>query len=605
MARKKKQQPDPHREAFFGALRIVQTHPLLAPMARRTPFRVAALGPGWAVIDGRGNLTVDLARAGTPEQWAWVLAHLLVHLGFGHHQTLPDPHGPSSSREAAAAQAAACAVVDRFLVSVQVGRTPLALPVSWPGGDEQALTRRWRDAAPADDGGQLPAEARGLGVNGDRSDVVPAVGDVPAWLRPPDWSVLFAQGLSAAVAAAVEVAGGARQSLTSGGPGRLAPWEVARRWFLSSYPLLAAAVATLTVVADADRCHSLDIAIAAVDPVAGELYVNPLVQYTDAEWRFVIAHEVLHAALGHHARAGGRDHYLYNVAGDFVINGWLVEMAVGEMPDGLLHDAGYQGWSAEAVYDDLATNARRARKLATARGRAAPDVLGHGIPGADGIGLDAAARRGLSEGLERHLAGGRGLLPAGLVAEIRALSMPPVPWDVALGHWFDEHVPALEPTRSWERPSRRQQAVPDIPLAGRRISSEVLARHTFGVVLDTSGSMSAALIGKGLGAIASYAAAHDVTAARVVFCDAAAYDAGYLPVDDLAGRVKVRGRGGTVLQPGIDLLERAADFPDDAPVLVITDGDIDVVKVRRTHAYLVPAGATLPFRPKGEVFRIS
>ena len=47
-------------------------------------------------------------------------------------------------------------------------------------------------------------------------------------------------------------------------------------------------------------------------------------------------------------------------------------------------------------------------------------------------------------------------------------------------------------------------------------------------MLDTSGSMDAELLGKALGAIASYATARDVPAARVVFCDAVAYDAGYL-----------------------------------------------------------------------------
>lgn len=50
-------------------------------------------------------------------------------------------------------------------------------------------------------------------------------------------------------------------------------------------------------------------------------------------------------------------------------------------------------------------------------------------------------------------------------------------------------------------------------------------------------------------------------AARVVFCDAAQHDAGYLPVTEIAGRVRVHGRGGTVLQPGIDLLHRAETRP--------------------------------------------
>ena len=89
-----------------------------------------------------------------------------------------------------------------------------------------------------------------------------------------------------------------------------------------------------------------------------------------------------------------------------------------------------------------------------------------------------------------------------------------------------------------------------------------------------------------------------------MYCDATAYDAGYVPVDDIAGRVQVRGRGGTVLQPGVDLLERANDFPAEGPILLITDGQCDVVRVRREHAWLIPRGASLPFTARGPVFRV-
>ncbi|GAB4584851.1 hypothetical protein [Nocardia sp. IFM 10818] len=98
--------------------------------------------------------------------------------------------------------------------------------------------------------------------------------------------------------------------------------------------------------------------------------------------------------------------------------------------------------------------------------------------------------------------------------------------------------------------------------------------------------------------------ARDVPRAHVVYCDAAAYDAGYLPVDEIASKARIRGRGGTVLQPGIRLLERAEDFPPDGPILIITDGRCDVLRVRHEHAYLILAGAALPFRPRGPVLRM-
>jgi len=91
---------------------------------------------------------------------------------------------------------------------------------------------------------------------------------------------------------------------------------------------------------------------------------------------------------------------------------------------------------------------------------------------------------------------------------------------------------------------------------------------------------------------------------RVVFCDAAPYDQGYISPEQIADRVRIKGRGGTVLQPGIDLIENARDFPPSGPILIITDAECDHVITKREHAFLIPAGAFLPFRPSGPVFRI-
>ncbi|MGL6201260.1 MAG: VWA-like domain-containing protein [Lachnospiraceae bacterium] len=137
-------------------------------------------------------------------------------------------------------------------------------------------------------------------------------------------------------------------------------------------------------------------------------------------------------------------------------------------------------------------------------------------------------------------------------------------------------------------------------------SQEALDGRTYGVVLDTSGSMERGLLAGCLGAIASYSVSRDVPAARVVFCDAQAYDQGYMKPEDIAGSVKVKGRGGTVLQPGIDLLLNAEDFPKEAPILIITDAGCEnrLILGGREHAFLVPQSAKLPFIPKGKVFRM-
>ncbi|MBB2923709.1 DUF2201 family putative metallopeptidase [Cellulomonas cellasea] len=603
MPGRRKRPPDPGEVAFQAGLETVRSHPLFRPLAPGSPARReaewgACPPDALGVVHDSGGVSLHPTRREPAETWAAVVAHLLCHLGFGHVATI----GPGQ-RADVYDRAAACLAVNRFLAGVKLVSAPDLLPAGLPEGDEATLAAQWRRAGgPPPDVGVRPGGSHGC--------VHPV--HVHVWGTPPDHVRRFAAGLTAAASAAVDVAGGARASL---GAGRetavLTAWERALAWFVSSYPLLGALATGMRLVADAEVCRRQDIRIAAVSAHTGEIYVNPLAQHSQDEWRFILAHEMLHAALRHSARTGGRDPYLFNVAADFQVNGWLVEMGLGSMPAGLLHDPELRGLSVEAVYDRITTDLRRSRKLLTLRGahgsgERAGDLLGHdvGVRPTDAVDLDAFYRRALTQGLEYHRTDGRGLVPAGLVEEITALDMPPLSWEAELARWFEEHVRAPLPVRTYARPSRRQSATPDIPRPGRTFPEEVVRTCTFGVVLDTSGSMGRTLLAKALGSIASYAAARDVTAVRVVFCDAVAYDAGYLATEEIAGRVRVRGRGGTVLQPGVDLLERADDFPADGPVLVVTDGGCDVVRVRRDHAFLVPAGAHLPFTPRGPVFRM-
>ncbi|MET9867502.1 hypothetical protein ABZZ16_15120 [Streptomyces sp. NPDC006386] len=592
---RRKKKRDLAGEAFAEGMRLMKTNPALAAVefdvCRQEECRFAPRD-GLVTVDSDGDLHVHPDRLAEPAAWAWALAHAVLHLGFGHVPAVKGDRVQPDRFDLAAR----CVVVNRFLLGFTIGETPEHLPASYPDGDEEQLAARWRR-----DG--LPPVYERCGTAGDEPDqvLVPWVG----WSRPPDWQLAFATALTRTVSAAMDMAGGRRDSLT-GEVARPQPWQRALSWFISSYPLLGGIAAGIKLVADAELARAHGIAVAAVDAEAGEIYINPLRGFEDEEWRFVLAHEMLHAALRHGDRCGTRDPYLFNVACDYVVNGWLTEMEVGTMPAGLLHDPQLAGLSAEEAYDRIAGDLRRTRRLATLRGKGVGDILGGplGSP-RDYVDLDAFYRRGLAQGLDLHQRQERGFLPGGLVEEIRALSHPPLPWDARLARWFDEFVPRPEPVRSYARPSRRQAATPDIPRAGRHFPPEEIARCTFGVVLDTSGSMDRVLLGKALGAIASYAEARDVPAARVVFCDAAPHDAGYLPVTEIAGRVRVRGRGGTVLQPGIDLLHRADDFPPGAPVLVITDGWCDTLRVRREHAYLIPRGGRLPFTARGPVFHVS
>ena len=574
---------------FLLGLGLVRAHPMFAPLVWRAHLvrDEASLCPrdGWAIVTSNGTIHVHPTRRGEPEEWAYVLAHCLLHLGFGHFQ------GSNPWREWNAA--CDCYVAD-FLARLKLGRPPddFLHPMDFSARTEERIFAELCERG-------VPEHYRG--------DMVSEL-QRPGWEKVnAAWQAALAEGMVAAVTSAVNVAAGVESRLGAGDSTQTRG-QRARAWFINHYPLLGALAASFDIIEDSDLCYRMDISIAAVSVESREIYINPGARLDDMECRFVMAHELLHVGLRHDARCRGRDHELWNISADYVINGWLVEMQVGAMPSGLLYDPDLKGLSAEAIYDRIVTDMRRYRKLATLRGVGLGDILEPRRPGwwesDEGVTLDEFYRRALSQGLVYHQEAGRGLLPAGLVEEIGALSQPPIPWDVELAKWFDEHFPPVEKRRSYARASRRQSATPDIPRPHWVPITGAGDGRTFGVVLDTSGSMDRVLLAKALGAIASYSISREVGQVRVVFCDAAAYDQGYMPPEDIAGRVKVRGRGGTVLQPGIDLLVKAEDFPMEGPLLIITDGMCDRLTIGREHAFLIPEGRHLPFVPKGKVFRI-
>jgi predicted metal-dependent peptidase len=539
-----------------------------------------------------------------PEEWAHVIAQAILHVLLNH----VDAGRPDAPWRIAAG------VVGADLVrQLSIGRRPDLLPplgAAHRGAIEHLAGDIVRQLT--DDPDEVGKIAAAVGLAGlGRPTWVFADGTPPLDAKGRAYNTnVLAAAFRESIRDAVESAGAKARGA---GTGKLRPnsmAEQARRWFVANYPLLASLAAAFEIVEDAQTCEQLDIRIAAVDPEQRRIYINPHCYWTTGAIRFVMAHELLHVGLSHSARRQGRDPYLWNVACDYVINGWLVEMGVGTMPtEGLLDmELGLGHESAEAVYDRIVKDLRLMRRLSkfvTLAGVGKRDLLGERPPGwwqGAGCDLDTFYRRALSEGLDLHERGGRGTLPGSLIEEVRALQHPPIPWDVKLGQWLDAYFPPVEWRRSYRRASRRQSVTPDIPRPVHVRPDDLAATRTFGVVVDTSGSMPPQLIARAFGAIASYALSREVQFVRVVQCDAGVHDMGFVEAERLLDRIEVRGRGGTVLRPAIEHLTAAKDFPPDAPLLVITDGLCDSFSVPRAHAFLMPEGCRLPFRPMGPVF---
>ena len=530
----------------------------------------------------------------TAEEWAYILALAILHVVLNHIR--PD-------RDTIEWRSACEVYMQTFAISLKMGKAPdgfrLADVQALPLKNEETLYQHFKEHG--------VSVFSGFGIAGSRADSWLIKGDcltIPEKLA--DFRTkAFVDGLRDNVKQAIEGVSNAQYN------GELSVTvKAANSWVINTFPLISALAASFKIIESEAVCNSMNIEIAAVHPELREVYINPRWSFNEKELRFILAHEFLHVGLRHDIRTQGRDPYLWNIACDYVINAWLVEMGVGNIPsNGMLYDERLKGRAAEDIYDEICKNLRwqrRLKKAQTLGGCGKPDVI-NDRPAqwwtqGEGVDLDTFYRRSLQEGQKWYTDSERGFLPAGLVEEIKALNQPPIPWDVNLAQWLDQFFPAVEKRRSYARMSRRQSATPDIPRPYWVTPEEQLDMRTFAVVLDTSGSMTRSELAKAIGAIASYALSREVAAVRVVYCDAKPYDAGYILSETLLHHVEVRGRGGTILQPAIELLQKAQDFPREGPILVITDGYIDHLSISRSHAYLMSKGQRLPFKTTAPVF---
>ena len=563
---------------------------------------------GFMYLDENAVIRVQPHKSALLHEWSFYALHLMYHLALGFLE--PPEYYPEPELWKLAAE---------MLVNQQIAGLPMVTVL--------------RDFPVAPRPSRFGSLFRRLNQN----DKVPQTPDqlVESWLEnnnPPR----FLNWLTPAGAYAPDIMGTRVESIRTYRSmyildqiKRLKPVDNIRRkyvdsmilraydWVQDHFPLLSAAAATFEL--DFEHAEQYNIAIAAVSARDQIIFVNPQVDLNELEWQWVLVHEILHVVLEHQQRLGQREPLIWNVACDYVINNWLEQMGVGMRPQNVLFKEEYKGTDAETIYDSLIKNGGNDQlKIVTFRGDGMGDMLdfdskynGTRPPRFRNrfrTGPRQMAQNAARDMLEDESNGqSRGHLPGELIDELDLGKMlrdrVEIPeWKAELAEWFNIQFTPRPPRRSYARLSRRQSAVPHIPLAGKA----PIDYHspTFGVLLDTSGSMSPELLQSGLAAMIAFAEQHGVAFVRFVMCDARPFDEGFIPIEKLRRPYRIRGRGGTVLQPAVELLQEAQDFPKEAPILIITDGDTDHLHVQREHAYLLPGNGDLPFEPDGPVFRI-
>ena len=382
MARKKvKKKKDgfmPDEEMMLrDGIGIINSHPLFGKL--EGGINIAGkdrLGKSCAArVSGEGEIFLNKDYRLMPKEWAYVIAHCLLHLAFGHFNEDNMPGYETIDERIGKTWKADCDIrlwniacdiyVTKFLLDIKFGNSvipPIEAYYKGPVSDEREIYRHLKENS-------FPADFQIFGVGAENGMDMSGLEEPLSYAEGErDWYAdRFAYALASSVREAVNEAGETAYGGKSWKPSNEA--EQAANWFISHYPLLGGVASGFSIVYDINESIKLEISVAAVDVENARIYVNPVAGLNEEEMRFVLAHEYLHAGLQHNERCQGRDRYLWNVACDFVINGWLKQMDIGRMPErGCLYDEQFENASAEEAYDRIISGFRDYKKTDTFRG---------------------------------------------------------------------------------------------------------------------------------------------------------------------------------------------------------------------------------------------
>lgn len=316
-----------------------------------------------------------------------------------------------------------------------------------------------------------------------------------------------------------------------------------------------------------------DLWLAATDGT--HIYINPenFEKLSLGEAKGVLKHEVMHVALLHPFRTGSRNLRKWNHATDYAINP-VIRDEGGELPKGALDGTAYKGQTAEQIYSSLPDDPSSGGN-GQGKDQAGGSSGGDGNPLDDDIipapdqssAAEAAAKQMIAKAAA--VAKAQGKLPASLREQLDEIFRPSVDWREQLLAFLTEFVPN---DYSWARPNRRFIAQ-DIYLPG---ISGVGAMRELGVIIDTSGSISASELKQYFGEITGAVDSVCPSKLVVAYCDAAVQ---HHDVFDSASAAQVAesrkrvGGGGTSMPAGLKWFKR--NFPQVQAVLVLTDGYTD------------------------------
>lgn len=323
---------------------------------------------------------------------------------------------------------------------------------------------------------------------------------------------------------------------------------------------------------------------------AKELFYNPdfMDKLNDDELQTVLAHEVMHCALGHPFRRGQREIGKFNKAADYAINNFLDKVNEEQRTKGraepfpfsgqlktCLVDHQYDPFSAEEIYARIPDPPKQSGGgNGQGSGGQPGQQPGKGSP-SNGPGefTDGAADQAEAEAQESTwkvalkqaalAAKGQGKLPAEAERMVQEFLTPKVPWAEVLRTFLTS---AAKDDYSWTRPNRRYAGAGVIlpGLHSPRLGPVVVA-------VDTSGSIDGKQFDEFIAEVRSILFDCRPEKLILVQCDARVHDWRELEVFDEPANVKFKGGGGTDFRPVFTRVEKELITEPPAALIYLTD----------------------------------
>ncbi len=362
--------------------------------------------------------------------------------------------------------------------------------------------------------------------------------------------------------------------------------------------------AALSLYAEID--FSNEVQLAATN--GKKIIFNPItyIQLPPAERDGVFLHELLHMALLHHLRRGVRDHYIFNIAADIVVNGMIVNEGNFKIPKYGIRDEDLEHLSVEEVYELIIKNKKKytlnlVDLINDEKDSENKDSKGKGDnlkTGISDLNTEAEIRNYWKQAINDSKlitkGSSKNSLPESFERNLGEVLEPEIDWKTKLWNFL-----VRTPTDFGEFDRR---------LIYSGLYLENLEGESINVFccIDTSGSISEYEINKFMSEIKGIINAYPNLNCRLWYADHQCY--GPYNIESIENIPKPQGGGGTDFEPFFLDITKKEYLNNDGVCIYLTDGygyfpekepDLPVLWV------VIPGGAEEEYFPFGEITKLN